>query len=102
MSEFVRPTRSIEIFFSYSHADEGLRDELEKHLSVLKRTEEIACWHDRKVTAGRNWEKQIDTNLERSQVILLLISPDFIASDYCYSIGPVIMIQTFPCLNYVQ
>ena len=77
---------SIEVFFSYSHKDEILRDELEKHLSILKRQKVISAWYDRDITAGTEWEGQIDEHLESAQVILLLISADFLASDYCYDI----------------
>lgn len=76
----------IEVFFSYSHRDEALRDELAKHLSILKRQGIINGWHDRQITAGSEWAGQIDDHLNAAQVILLLISPDFIASDYCYDI----------------
>lgn len=72
------------VFFSYSHADEILRDQLEIHLSGLKRQRVISTWHDRRILAGSDFDKAIDQNLENADVILLLISPDFIASDYCY------------------
>ena len=72
------------IFFSYSHADEALRDQLEIHLSALKRQGIISTWHDRRILAGSSVDETIDQNLESADLILLLISPDFIASDYCY------------------
>ena len=72
------------VFFSYSHADEALRDQLEKHLSVLKRQGVITTWHDRRIGAGEEWEGAIDGHIETDDIILLLISPDFLASDYCY------------------
>jgi hypothetical protein len=71
---------------SYSHKDESLRDELETHLSMLKRDGLISTWHDRKILAGDEFESEIDENLEDSDLILLLVSPYFIASDYCYDI----------------
>lgn len=71
---------------SYSHADEALRDKLEKHLSLMKRQGLISTWHDRKILAGDKFKSEIDSNLEDSNIILLLISPDFIASHYCYDI----------------
>lgn len=74
------------VFFSYSHRDESLRDELEKHLSILKRQGFIEAWHDRRITAGEELAHEIDRNLEVSDVVLLLISADFLASDYCYDI----------------
>lgn len=74
----------LKLFYSYSHKDEDLRISLETHLAILKRKGEIDEWHDRKITSGREWEDVIDKKMEESNIILLLISPDFIASDYCY------------------
>jgi hypothetical protein len=76
----------IEIFYSYSHEDENLRNKLEKHLSVLKRTGVITGWHDRKIIPGTEWGGEIDEHLEKAKIILLLVSSDFLASDYCYDI----------------
>src|SRR5713226_6014502 len=76
----------IEIFYSYSHEDEALRKELEKHLSSLQQQGFIAGWHDRLISAGTEWEHQIDSHLNTAQIILLLISASFIDSKYCYSI----------------
>jgi hypothetical protein len=73
------------VFFAYSHNDETYRNELEKHLSVLKRQGFIETWHDRRIVAGDGLENEIDQNLVDSNLVLLLISPDFLASDYCYS-----------------
>jgi len=75
---------AIEVFFSYAHKDEELRDELEKHLAILKRQGVIAGWHDRKIGPGREWQGQIDAHLNSAGIILLLVSSDFLASDYCY------------------
>jgi hypothetical protein len=72
------------LFFSYSHADASLRDLLEKHLSGLQRQGIISSWHDRRITAGTELDEAIDSHLDAADIILLLISPDFIASDYCY------------------
>jgi hypothetical protein len=77
---------SIEIFFSYAHKDEKLREDLEKQLSLLKWQGLITGWHDRRIVAGQEWSSAIDVHLDRAQIILLLISPDFIASNYCYEI----------------
>ncbi len=82
-----KPTyQKIEVFFSYSHRDEELRDEMAKHLSILKRQGVITEWYDRAIGAGSEWAQAIDDHLNSAQVILLLISPDFIASDYCFDI----------------
>jgi hypothetical protein len=74
----------IQLFFSYSHKDEELRNELDKHLSILKRQGIITVWHDRCILGGSELNKEINNNLKTSNVILLLISSDFLASDYCY------------------
>lgn len=73
------------VFFSYTHADEALRNELEIHLSLLKRQGLIEAWHDRRIVAGSHIDNVISGELERADVILLLVSASFIASDYCYS-----------------
>src|SRR5258708_17922003 len=74
----------IEIFFSYSHKDKKLRDEIETQLSLLKRQGAITAWYDRKIGAGKEWANEIDTHLNTAHIILLLVSPDYLASDYCY------------------
>jgi hypothetical protein len=74
------------LFFSYCHVDEALRDRLEVHLSLLKNQGMISTWHDRGIIAGSNVDAAIDENLESADVILLLVSADFLASRYCYSI----------------
>lgn len=79
-------TKPIEIFFSYSHRDEELLNELKKHLSHLKRSSTFKEWHDRNIDAGSEFAKAIDEHLKTAQIILLLVSPDFITSDYCYDI----------------
>lgn len=80
------PAHPLEIFFSYSHRDERMRSRLEAHLSSLKRGRLISGWHDRKIKPGIEWKGQIDAHLDSSQIILLLISADFLASDYCYDV----------------
>jgi hypothetical protein len=74
------------VFFSYSHADEALRDQLEKQLSLLKRQGIIDVWHDRRIGAGQDFARAIDAHVETDDIILLLVSADFIDSDYCYEI----------------
>lgn len=74
------------LVFSYSHADEELRNELEKHLMPLKRLGLIDTWHDRRITAGTELHGEINHHFEDCNVILLLVSPDFINSDYCYDV----------------
>src|ERR1035437_4973604 len=74
--------RTISVFFSYSHRDERLRNELEKHLSTLKRSNRIAAWHDRKIMPGEALDNAIDAHLKTADLILLLISADFLDSEY--------------------
>lgn len=74
------------LVFSYSHADEALRNELEKHLSPLKRMGRISTWHDRCIIPGEVFEHKIDQYFSEADIVLLLISSDFIASDYCYQV----------------
>jgi len=78
--------QSIEVFLSYAHNDKELRVSLQKHLALLVRQKLISVWYDRKIGAGQEWAGQIDEHLNTAQIILLLISPDFITSDYCYDI----------------
>ncbi|WP_437616223.1 TIR domain-containing protein [Sorangium sp. So ce834] len=80
----VAAPRPVRLFFSYSHKDEALRDELETHLSLLEREGLLQSWHDRRIAAGDGWAGQIDRNLDEAEVILLLVSADFLASDYCF------------------
>lgn len=82
----ILPIKAVEVFYSYAHEDEHLRRELEKHLSNLRQQGFITEWHDRRIVAGIDWAQAIDTHLNTASVILLLISPDFLASDYCYSV----------------
>ncbi|MDP9123917.1 MAG: toll/interleukin-1 receptor domain-containing protein [Pseudomonadota bacterium] len=73
------------VFFSYTHKDEALRDELEAHLALMKRQNLIEGWHDRRIQAGADVDDTIKKELEAADIILLLVSSDFIASNYCYS-----------------
>ena len=76
----------MEVFFWSSHRDEALRNELEKHLTMLRRQGVISSWHDRRITAGTEWSGAIDEHVESARVILLLVSADFLHSEYCYDI----------------
>jgi len=74
------------LFISYSHKDEEYRASLETHLSLMKRNGEIVSWSDRKIVAGQEWGKEISNEMESASIIVLLVSSDFINSDYCYDI----------------
>src|SRR5450432_267754 len=75
-----RNRHSVKLFYSYAHEDERWRKELAKHLGRVN----ISGWYDREIKAGTSWENEIDENLEEADIVLLLVSPDFKASDYCY------------------
>ena len=72
-------------FISYSHKDERFREELEAHLAPLKRRGLLTTWHDRRLTAGDPLDEAISANLEQADLILMLISADFVASEYCFA-----------------
>jgi hypothetical protein len=78
--------RNLRLFYSYSHKDKALRDQLEVHLTLLKRSGVISAWHDRLIGAGQEWQREIPDNLEQADIILMLVSADFLASDYCYGV----------------
>jgi hypothetical protein len=74
----------IEVFYAYAPEDHSWVQELEKHLSLLQRQGIISTWHPRLIAAGSDWQHVIDDHFYKASLILLLISPDFLASNYCY------------------
>ena len=78
--------RGVTIFYCYASADERHLLELEKQLGVLRRTGKVSTWYDRHIKPGMDWEHEIESHLNAADIILLLISPDFIESDYCYNV----------------
>jgi TIR domain len=75
---------AISVFISYSRQDKDMLDQLITHLAGLRRTGKITTWHDRDIEAGNEWEPELQQQLDTADIILLLISADFMASDYCY------------------
>ncbi|MGI8437357.1 MAG: toll/interleukin-1 receptor domain-containing protein [Chthoniobacterales bacterium] len=75
---------SLRLVFSYSRKDEELRDELEAHLSMLKRDGVIRSWHDRRIIPGGEFDLEIDEAFAKADIVLLLVSSDFLNSDYCF------------------
>lgn len=73
-----------QIFISYAHEDEELKNELDKYLKVLKRSSKVQVWNDRKLIAGEEWDQTIMSELNKANIILLLISVDFNASDFIW------------------
>jgi tetratricopeptide (TPR) repeat protein len=78
--------KPLKLFYCYAREDKALRNELDIHLSSLKRQNIVTSWYDGEINAGGDWEKEIDTHLRAAHLILLLITPHFMASDYCYSV----------------
>jgi type II secretory pathway predicted ATPase ExeA/tetratricopeptide (TPR) repeat protein len=78
--------KAVKVFYSYAHEDEGHREELEKALKSLRHKGEIEEWHDRKISAGEEWRQAIDYSLEEADLIILLVSRDFMNSDYCHDV----------------
>ncbi|RYC70025.1 toll/interleukin-1 receptor domain-containing protein [Spirosoma sordidisoli] len=71
-------------FVSYSHQDSAILDSLHKHLAQLKRENVISTWTDRDIVAGGQLDTTISSSLSKSRLFLALLSPDYIASNYCY------------------
>lgn len=74
------------VFISYSHKDESYKEALDEHLAMLKRSGIISAWNDRKIVPGSDWTNEISIHLEESTLILFLVSPSFLASDYCFDV----------------
>lgn len=74
----------VKVFLSYCHEDEDMKKELDKSLIMLKRNDKIETWNDRCLIAGSELECEILENLENADIILLLVSTDFLASQYCF------------------
>jgi len=77
---------TMNVFLSYAYKDEPWRDELAAYLSNLRWQGIITGWHERNISLGREWSREIDPDLDTAQIILLLVSPDFVHSEYCYSL----------------
>ncbi|MDB5778076.1 MAG: response regulator receiver protein [Polaromonas sp.] len=84
MDYAAHPTAPVTLFYSYAHEDEVLREELQGHLKLLERRGLLAPWHDRQIVPGANWANAIDANLRSAELVLLLVSKDFIESDYIW------------------
>lgn len=82
-SDSVKP---VKIFLSYSYRDERLKKQLDSHLGPMDRRGDLQIWHEQKILAGENRDREISKHFEEADIILCLISPNFISSDYCYTI----------------
>jgi hypothetical protein len=74
--------KSVKVFCSYSHKDERYLTKLKAHLAGLTREGLIEEWHDRKILPGQEWEEAIAENLTTAHIIILLVTPDFMGSDF--------------------
>jgi internalin A len=83
---YIERERAARVFVSYSHRDERQLNELKTHLSPLERLKLIETWYDRRIVAGEDFGQKVNENINSADIILLLISADFIASKYCYEI----------------
>src|SRR5579859_6257377 len=79
--------KKINVFICYAHEDEEIFKNLQAHLSGLQRQSFIEVWHDRAISPGEEWKRELEKYLEAAEIILLLISPDFMNSEYCYSVA---------------
>ena len=70
------------VFISYSHKDEKEKDELLSHLGVLKHAGLIDLWNDDRIGAGSDWEQEIQQAMTEARVAILLISANFLTSDF--------------------
>jgi hypothetical protein len=83
----------LNVFISYAHEDEQIKKDLDNHLTTLKHSDKINVWHDRRLKGGDEWDKSIKEEIQKADIILLLISPDFISSSYIYRIELEIAMQ---------
>lgn len=74
------------VFYSYSHLDADLRQKLGTFLAPLRHQKKIEEWYDRKIEPGANWNTEISASLESAHLILLLLSAEFLDSDYCFGV----------------
>lgn len=78
----VKVNKKHSLFISYSHADTAALDRLLVHLKPLERSNTIICWSDKRLRVGDKWKDEIESNLSSSVIAILLISADFLASDF--------------------
>lgn len=76
-----KPSRAIKIFLAYADEDAALRDTLEDHFVTLKNEGRITVWCKRNILPGSNWVEEVEQNLKTAQLILLLLSANFLASE---------------------
>jgi len=89
----LKQKRKQQVFISYSKEDEELRDKLDKFLAPLKRNDSIETWYDRDLLAGDNWDATIKTKLRAADIVLCLVSADFLATDYIMNVELPLMLK---------
>jgi len=82
----VQERKPAAVFIAYSREDKRLRDRLVKHLAILEREGLVRVWYDGRIIPGEKWEDEIRRHLQGADLILLLVSADFVASEYCYDV----------------
>ncbi len=70
------------VFISYSHKDEEWKDRLVTHLDVLQRQGLLSVWQDRLINAGDAWGPEIQKAMDEASLAMLLVSPQFLTSDF--------------------
>src|SRR5215469_3632365 len=79
----------VKVYYCYAKGakeDEDLRDQLTAHLTPLRRARKLTIWFDVQIQAGSDWKLEVEKQLKEADLILLLVSADFIQSDYCYNL----------------
>jgi internalin A len=77
---------TIRLFISYSKQDKDWLEQLKMHLVPLQRREKIEVWFDEKLSPGSVWDQEIKYRLATADIILLLVSPDFLATEYIWDV----------------
>lgn len=83
MASQLAPKQPVKIFYSYAHQDRQLKEKLAIHLRLLKQQGFMTDWGNQDIKPGQEWRHEIDKNLVDADIILLLVSPNFMASNYC-------------------
>jgi len=78
--------KTVNVFFCHAPQDEELRRKLETHLALLERGGAVASWNSGAVGAGADGRAEIERQMDRADIILLLVSADFLASDQLYDV----------------
>lgn len=86
MSTEVKPTKPVKLYISYAPEDERLKKQLLKHLSLLVRKGIIESWDERQIRAGDKRDEETLKHLDEADIILCLLSANFMHSNFCYTV----------------